>query len=369
MLSATVSRAITGSSTIQMQVREPKLALKASAPEKVLLGESVAITLTVSNPGDDSADHTKVKAKLSEGLEHASGRGVIDVDLGSLAPKESRNLQIVCVAKAGGVQRCDGMATADGNLLAQDSAATSIVMPALNLQVTGPRLRYLERHAVYVFKVVNAGNAPASNVMISELIPQGFKFHSASAGGRHDFASRTVSWFVGDLPAGGSHEASLDLVALNPGEYKHRAIATAALGLKSEAEIPTRVEGLSALLMELADLDDPVEVGADTSYEIRVTNTGSKTETNLELVCTVPDKMEFRGAKCTAGCRFRVEGKDVIFEPLPKLAPRADIIYRVNVRGIAPGDLRFRARIKADGLTNPVLREESTKVYGDDPSK
>ena len=61
--------------------------------------------------------------------------------------------------------------------------------------------------------------------------------------------------------------------------------------------------------------------------------------------------------------------REVIFEPLPKLAPRADIIYRVNVRGVAPGDLRFRARIKADGLTNPVLREESTKVYGDDPSK
>ena len=28
--------------------------------------------------------------------------------------------------------------------------------------------------------------------------------------------------------------------------------------------------------------------------------------------------------------------------------------------------VRFRARIKADGLTDPVLREESTKVYGDD---
>ena len=61
-----------------------------------------------------------------------------------------------------------------------------------------------------------------------------------------------------------------------------------------------------------------------------------------------------------------MEGKEIIFEPLPKLAPRADAIYRVNVRGIAPGDLRFRARIKADGLTVPVLKEESTKVYGDE---
>ena len=80
----------------------------------------------------------------------------------------------------------------------------------------------------------------------------------------------------------------------------------------------------------------------------------------------MPDRMEFRSAKCNAGCRFRAEGREVIFEALPKLAPRADVIYRVVVKGVTPGDMRFRARIRADGLSEPVLREESTKVYGDD---
>ena len=55
----------------------------------------------------------------------------------------------------------------------------------------------------------------------------------------------------------------------------------------------------------------------------------------------------------------------MIFEPLAKLAPRADAIYRVTVRGTTPGDVRFRARLRADGITEPVLREESTKIYGD----
>ena len=122
---------------------------------------------------------------------------------------------------------------------------------------------------------------------------------------------------------------------------------------------------MSALQVELVDLDDPVEVGADTAYEIRVSNTGSKTETNLQLTCVLPEKMEFRGAKGAGDCRFKVEGREVRFEPLNRLAPRADAIYRVNVRGVAPGDVRFRALIRADGLNEPVLREESTKVYGD----
>src|SRR5262249_48252418 len=151
-----------------------------------------------------------------------------------------------------------------------------------------------------------------------------------------------------------------------PGEHKNQVVATAARGLRADGAIVTRIEGLPALLMELADLDDPVEVGASTSYEIRVTNTGTKTESNLQLVCTVPDQMKCLDARGPAGCPFKVQGNQVIFQPLPKLAPRVDAIYRVSVHCLSPGDCRFRAQITADGLSNPVLREESTRVYGDE---
>jgi uncharacterized repeat protein (TIGR01451 family) len=358
----------TGASMARIKVREPKLTLKATASDKVLLGDVTTVTLTVTNPGDGSADHIKIKAALSEGLEHTRGR-VVEFDLGNLGPNENRSVQLVCATKSGGKQTCEALATAEGNLNANDTATLDVIMPRLDIAVTGPKLRYLDRKATYVFKVTNPGSAPASNVTVSDQIPVGFKFLSASDGGRHDFSTRTVSWFVGDLTPGQSREMHMEVLAINTGEHHHKASVTAARGLKSDAEIATRVEGLPALLMELVDLDDPVEVGADTAYEIRVTNTGSKTETNLQLICTVPEKMEFRGATGAANCKFRVQGKDVIFEPLPRLAPRADAIYRVNVRGIAPGDLRFRARITADGLTEPVLKEESTKVYGDEAIK
>jgi hypothetical protein len=78
--------------------------------------------------------------------------------------------------------------------------------------------------------------------------------------------------------------------------------------------------------------------------------------------------MQFLGARGAAGVQYKVEGQEVVFEPLPKLAPRADAIYRVKVKGLQAGDLRFRARMKADGLTEPVLKEESTRVYGDEAS-
>jgi uncharacterized repeat protein (TIGR01451 family) len=355
----------TGSSAFKVQVREPKLALKVNAPEHVVLGDTATISLTVSNPGDGTADHVRLKTLLPEGLEHARGK-MVEVEVGNLAAGESRTVQLICLTKTAGGCMVDCVAIADAGLNAQDAAKVDIVLPRLDLAVTGPRLRYLERKATYVLTVTNPGSAPASNVSIVHQLPQGFKFDKASHGGRLDLAARTVSWFIGDLLPGESREVQLETVAVGAGEHKHQVVATAARGLRADSEIMTRVEGLSALLMELADTDDPIEIGAETTYEIRVTNTGSKAETNLEVVCSVPDKMEFRGAKCNAGCRFRVEGREVIFEPVARLAPRADVIYRVAVKGLAPGDMRFRVRMRADGLSEPVLREESTKVYGDE---
>ena len=120
---------------------------------------------------------------------------------------------------------------------------------------------------------------------------------------------------------------TLDLIAVNPGEHKQVASAQSGRGLKADTEIVTRVEGLSALLMELVDLDDPVEVGAETAYEIRVTNTGSKTETNLQLICTVPDKMEFRGARGPANCQHYVggQGRDLRAAAQTGAAGRCDL--------------------------------------------
>jgi hypothetical protein len=75
-----------------------------------------------------------------------------------------------------------------------------------------------------------------------------------------------VSWFIGDLTPGQSREVQLEVLAINTGEHRHKATVVAARGLHQDAEIMTRVEGQPALLMELVDVDDPVEVGVDTAY-------------------------------------------------------------------------------------------------------
>jgi uncharacterized repeat protein (TIGR01451 family) len=354
----------TGSSVLRIKVREPKLILKAAAPEKVLIGDPAAFTLTVSNPGDGSADQVRIHAVLSEGLEHARGNK-IDFEIGNLAAGESRNVTLLCATKTGGPQKCEGAAEAEGNLSSKDAASVNVITPRLDLQVTGPGLRYLERKALYTLKVTNPGDAPATNVTVGDMVPDGFKVLAASDGGRHDFQTRTVSWFLGEIAPGQTREVKLEVQAINPGEHKHKASAVGARGLRAEAELTTRVEGLSALLLEMVDTEDPIEVNGDTAYEVRITNTGSKTETDIKLVATVPDKMEFKNAQ--GPVRYHTEGKTIVFDPFEKLAPRADAIFRINVKALDPGTVRFKIQVTSTNLVDPVIKMEATRIYSDAP--
>lgn len=352
----------TGSASMKIQIREPKLLVKAQAPEKVLVGDPANVILTVSNPGDYQAEAVKVAVSLGEGLESARGNKAA-FDIGILGAGETRTVTIPCVAKSSGMQKCEAYVEGDGGLKAIDAANVSIIQPRLDLEVLGPKLRYLDRKATYTFKVTNPGDAPAGNVVLTEIIPAGFKYISADAGGQHDFATRTVKWFIGDIPAGQSKEVKTELMAVGTGDFTHKATASASRGIKTEKEIPTKVEGLSALLMELVDVDDPVEVKADTAYEIRITNTGSKFENDVKLVCTIPPQMKFKAAQ--GPVKYEIIGNEVVFQTLPKLAPRADASFKVIVTASSKGDARFKATLTSGGLTEPVTKQESTRVYED----
>ncbi len=352
----------TGSSAMRIRVREPKLMIKVNAPEKVLIGDPCTFLVTVSNPGDHPAERVKIHCDLTAGLEHAKGNKV-DFDVGNLAAGETRSVQVICGTKTGGEQKCEAFSEADGGLKAADKAIANVITPNLKLQADGPKLKYLDRRAVYTVTVSNPGDAPAYNVMVSDVVPPGFKFLRADNGGRHDFSTRTVSWFVGELGPNQSREVKFECLAVNPGEFHHKFQARASRGIHDQTEWITRVEGLSSILMELVDLDDPIEVGAETAYEIRVTNTGSKTETNVKLVCIIPDKMQFKSA--TGPAKFQQNGNEIVFEPIPRLAPRADAIFRVTVKTTAPGVVHFKSRLTSTLLVDPVTKEEATRIYSD----
>jgi uncharacterized repeat protein (TIGR01451 family) len=352
----------TGMTLLRVKVREPKLVAQVAAPEKVMIGDPAAFTLTVSNPGDGQADQVKIHAKISDGLEHGRGSEV-NFDIGNLAAGESRSVQMICGTRAGGVQKCACLAEAEGGLAAGNTVSVNVVSPRLDLQVVGPGLRYLDRKALYTLRVMNQGDAAATNVTVADVVPAGFKVLAATDGGRHDSNTRTVSWFLGEIGPGQAREVKFEAQAIEIGEQKHQVSAVGARGLRTESEMVTRVEGVSAMALDLTNAEDLIEVGAETTYEVRVANTGSKTETDIKLVAVLPDKMEFKNV--VSPVPHHVEGKSIIFDPIDKLMPRAEATVKITVKALEAGSIRFKAQVSSANLVEPVLKMEPTRIYSD----
>ena len=132
---------------------------------------------------------------------------------------------------------------------------------------------------------------------------------------------------------------------------------------EAKAESAFNVEGVPALQLEVVDLEDPTEVGGDVVYEIRVKNQGSGPCTNIQIMAQMPDGLQYREASGPVGHRLTSTG--LVFEPLPKLASKADVVYRIKVKGIQPGDYRFKVQMTCEQLRQPVNKEESSRVYKD----
>jgi uncharacterized repeat protein (TIGR01451 family) len=149
---------------------------------------------------------------------------------------------------------------------------------------------------------------------------------------------------------------------MEAGEAKLVIKTSSQSGLKDEREEVVSIEGLAAINFQLTDLKDPIEVGAETSYEIRVTNQGTKAASNVHLAAMLPRGMKPISAE--GPVRYKIEGQRVLFEPLKTLAPKADTAFTLKVQATEPGDQRIAVQVATDEIRDPISKEESTRVYG-----
>ena len=176
----------------------------------------------------------------------------------------------------GGEQIVQIEAKADASLRQVATASVNVVAPSVKVAIDGPRLRYLGRGATYTLTVRNDGTVSTNNVRVMHKVPVGFKFVSAQNGGKFDPATNNISWFVGRVGPGQSSKLSVRLLANQLGKHVHHVQVASEHGALATAQMKTAIEGTASLILKIVELDDPVEVGRETAYEVRITNKGSK---------------------------------------------------------------------------------------------
>jgi uncharacterized repeat protein (TIGR01451 family) len=346
---------------------KPQLVVEMAGPNKVLIGESVPLTITVSNPGSGVATGVMLEDRLPPGLQHPSG-SELEYPIGNLRPGESKKITLRLTAAAAGPITNVLSARADGSLRAENRLDFEVVAPKLDLVMEGPKRRYLEREATYQLSVVNPGTAPAEQVQLVAYLPPGLKFVSANNAGQYVEADRAVYWRLEELPSNQTGTVQLVTMPVEAGPQNIMLRGTAQKGLNVQKEQPVVVEGIAAILFQVADLADPIEVGGETTYEVRIVNQGSKAANNVQLVAILPPELQPLTAE--GPTRYAIqsspEGSKVFFEGLGRLSPKTDATYRIRAKGLRQGDLRVRFELATDDMKTPVVKEESTRVYADE---
>ena len=106
------------------------------------------------------------------------------------------------------------------------------------------------------------------------------------------------------------------------------------------------------------DDPDPLQVGEQTLYTIRITNQGNADLTNINTVAQY--QKEVSPVSSQGGT---VDGKTVRFPTVPKLAAKQSVTYTVTGKAVEIGDHRLVVTLTEDQLLSPVKEEESTRVY------
>ena len=349
--------------SVRTMATKPLLKIEVFAPSKVMKGDEVILKIKLSNPGSGAATGVVLNEVVPEGLKHSSGQE-LEFEVGTLKPGESRELELGLVAAAAGQVTNVITAHAEANLESEARTELEIIAPQLQVSMNGPKRRYLERNATHNISVTNPGTAAAKDIELAAALPKELKFVEANNGGQYDAATHSVHWSLEELPPQETGTVTLTTLPQQPGEAKFTIKSSAQAGLADQREEILSIEGLAAINFQLSDVNDPIEAGGQTAYEVRVTNQGSKAATGIRVVAILPPEMKPLSAE--GPVRYKIDGQRIVFDPLKQLAPKADTAFTIKVKALEPGDLRLQVQISTDDIREPITKEESTRVYGDE---
>src|SRR6185295_6075039 len=340
----------------------PQLAIRMTAPAQVMVGQEQRVKIEIRNPGTGDATGVMLLENVPDNVKHAAGPA-LEFEIGTLRAGETRELDLVLTAEKAGKVVNTLTARADGNLQVQQQVEFDVIAPALTVALQGPERRYLERPATYEVTVENPGTAPAHDVQIVTKLPKGLRFVKANNMGEYDATSHAVYWSLAELPKGEKGTVELTAMPVETGPQTLQIESRAQQGLADKTQRDVLVEGLSAIKFEVRSLQDPIEVGGETGYEIRVVNQGTKAAANVQISAELPAGLKLISAE--GETQHKADQNRLVFEPLQQLAPKADTVYRLRVQGLQAGDQRVAVEVKTDDLKQPIRHEESTRVFGD----
>jgi len=232
-------------------------------------------------------------------------------------------------------------------------------LPELTFGCSAPGQALAGRRFDVCLTVTNQGTALEPQTTLRLQVPPettltGVTDQGASGDGN-------VTWTLPELQPGTAKQVCATFVARQSAQAAFAATAEGSGGKAVNTRCETQVAGIPAILLETADLDDPIEVGKEVVYEIKVTNQGSAPGTNLKVTCVLPESEEFVSG--TGPTPVQAQDHSVTMDNMAVLAPKEQAVWRVTIKALKPDDARFKVFISTDQFEKPIQKDEATQLY------
>jgi len=344
---------------LSTEVIQPELALTKTGPSEILRCDPIEYTITVRNTGVGAARNVRITDELPQGLTR-DGEQRIEIEVGTLEAGESREFPVIVKATAAGEFTNIARVTAEGGLSQAAEYTVAVQEPRLEISKNGPTKDFIGAPLDYEITVTNTGNAAARDTVLTESMPRGAEFERATLDGRA--TGDRVTWRLGTLNPGESKTVAVRMRVDREGRFTNTAMVTAYCATEARAEVQTMLTGIPGLLIEVIDTEDPVRIGEETTYEIKVTNQGSKAANAIQIKAMLDPNVEFVSATGETSHRA-ADGEQIVFEPVRALNAGGSATWHVTVRGASTADSRFMVEMTSTELEEPVNEEESTHIY------
>lgn len=336
---------------------QPVLTCEKTATPQACPGEPIHYTVLVTNIGTCTAEDVVITDVLPEGVEHPSYQKTLTFRLGNLEPCQSKKVNFcVTACKRGNVTNTATVTACNANQTSCE-ATTCVCCCAIECNKVGPKEVPVGQNADYQITVVNTGDLPLHEVVVTDNAPTATSIVTAQGA---SINGKQAVWKLRELKPGERVTFNITLTTCIPGCFTNRVTVTDCEGCNSSCEAGTSWKGRPALEMCVEVLDNPVCLGETSRIKIIAQNKGQEYDSNVKIAVNLPSELAVVDA--SGATASQVSGGTVSFAPIPQLAPRQTVEYTVTVKTNGRGDLRPKVQISSDFLRNPITEEQSLIV-------
>ncbi len=390
---ATSADGLRADAAVDTEIAQPSLRLHVTGPTTAAVGERIQFRIEVTNTGDRPLDNVTIRDRFDASLEHAEGEASpIDKLIGRLEPGRTEQFAVGFIVRGAG-QICHSLeVTAPGGQYAQQQVcltgtpAATVPQPRLTVAKSGPQEAAAGQNVQFSTRVTNAGNVPLRNVRIVDTYDSVLEPKESTPGvdAAELAASGRLVWTIAELPAGASARRDVLCFCAGPADRASTRVTVTADGnIAESAEASIRILPPTAaaapgtrapaaptpptgqLVVEITEMGDPIRIGDETDYEIRIRNTRAVPDQDVVLTIELPTGLRFERLLGPVARRtVRNNGRLIEVSPIREVRAGETVVpsFHVVAVGAEVGEHKIRVVVTSRLSPQGVVAEEVTSV-------